>query len=104
MAREKPTPRRRRRALPKNGGSVYSLSEAETYEMGRTLGRRLTAGELILLEGSLGVGKTVFARGVAAGLGVAPEQVCSPSFTLVHEYTGGRHRLFHTYRYNPHHT
>ncbi|MHC5053068.1 MAG: tRNA (adenosine(37)-N6)-threonylcarbamoyltransferase complex ATPase subunit type 1 TsaE, partial [Planctomycetota bacterium] len=95
MAREKTTPRRRRRTLPKNGGSVYSLSEGETYEMGRTLGRRLTAGELILLEGSLGVGKTVFARGVAAGLGVAPEQVCSPSFTLVHEYSGGRHRLFH---------
>ena len=95
MPREKPTPRRQRRTLPKNGGSVYSLSEAETYEMGRTLGRRLTAGELILLEGSLGVGKTVFARGVAAGLGVAPEQVCSPSFTLVHEYSGGRHPLFH---------
>jgi tRNA threonylcarbamoyladenosine biosynthesis protein TsaE len=84
-----------RRALPDPGGSVYSLSEGETYELGRALGRRLEGGEIILLEGPLGIGKTVFARGIAAGLGIAPEQVCSPSFTLVQEYSGGRVRMYH---------
>ncbi|MBZ5638651.1 MAG: tRNA (adenosine(37)-N6)-threonylcarbamoyltransferase complex ATPase subunit type 1 TsaE [Acidobacteriia bacterium] len=63
--------------------------------MGRALGRGLKGGELILLEGDLGLGKTVFARGVAAGLGVLPEDVSSPSFTLVQEYTGGRKPMFH---------
>jgi tRNA threonylcarbamoyladenosine biosynthesis protein TsaE len=85
----------RRRKLPPAGESVYSLSEAETYELGRALGQGLSAGDLVLLEGPLGIGKTVFARGVAAGLGVPPEQVCSPSFTLVQEYTGGRTRMYH---------
>lgn len=63
--------------------------------MGRTMGRGLRGGELILLEGDLGLGKTVFARGVAAGLGVKPEDVSSPSFTLVQEYKGGRQPMFH---------
>ena len=63
--------------------------------MGRTLGRGLSGGELIVLEGDLGLGKTVFARGIAAGIGVPPEDVSSPSFTLVQEYTGGRQPMFH---------
>jgi tRNA threonylcarbamoyladenosine biosynthesis protein TsaE len=87
--------RPKRRTLPAPGGSVYSLSESETYELGRALGQGLSGGETVLLEGPLGIGKTVFARGIAAGLGIPPEQVCSPSFTLVHEYGGGRMRMFH---------
>ncbi len=75
--------------------STFSLSEDETYELGRAMGRSLKGGELILLEGDLGLGKTVFARGVAAGLGVKPEDVSSPSFTLVQEYKGGRQPMFH---------
>jgi tRNA threonylcarbamoyladenosine biosynthesis protein TsaE len=75
--------------------TVFSLSEEETLELGRGVGRTLKGGELLVLEGDLGHGKTVFARGVAAGLGVAPEEVSSPSFTLVHEYRGGRAPLFH---------
>lgn len=75
--------------------TVFSLSEEETFELGRGMGRTLRAGQLILLEGDLGLGKTVFVRGVAAGLGVPPEEVSSPSYALVHEYRDGRFPLFH---------
>jgi len=75
--------------------TTFSLSEEETYELGRSFGRSLKGGEIVLLVGDLGLGKTVFARGVAASLGVAPEDVSSPSFTLVQEYTGGRVPMFH---------
>jgi tRNA threonylcarbamoyladenosine biosynthesis protein TsaE len=71
------------------------LSEDETIEIGRRLGRALRGGALVVLQGELGLGKTVFARGIASGLGVAPEEVSSPSFTLVQEYRGGRLPLFH---------
>jgi tRNA threonylcarbamoyladenosine biosynthesis protein TsaE len=64
-------------------------------ELGRTLGRSLKGGELILLEGELGLGKTLLAKGIAAGLGIPPEVVTSPSFTLVQEYAGGRMPMFH---------
>lgn len=75
--------------------TVFSLSEEETMEFGRTLARGLRGGEMILLEGDLGLGKTVLVRGIATGLGVAPEDVTSPSFTLVQEYKGGRLALYH---------
>ena len=75
--------------------TVFSLSEDETLDLGRGLGRSLKGGELLLLEGDLGYGKTVFARGVAAALGIPPEEVTSPSFTIVHEYQGGRVPVFH---------
>jgi len=75
--------------------TVFSLSEDETMDLGRALGRGLKGGELVLLEGDLGLGKTVFARGIAVGLGVDPEDVASPSFTLVREYRSGRLPMFH---------
>jgi tRNA threonylcarbamoyladenosine biosynthesis protein TsaE len=75
--------------------TVFSLSEEETVDLGRGVGRALKGGELLLLQGDLGYGKTVFARGVAAALGVLSDEVSSPSFTLVHEYQGGRVPLFH---------
>jgi len=75
--------------------TVFSLSEEETLELGRTLARNMKGGELVLLEGELGLGKTVFARGIAVGLGIAAEDVSSPSFTLVQEYRGGRKPMFH---------
>ena len=80
---------------PADPNTVYSLSEQETVDLGRALARTLKGGELILLEGDLGLGKTVFARGVAIELGIAEDEVRSPSFTLVHEYEGGRCPLFH---------
>lgn len=75
--------------------TVFSLSEEETVDLGRGLGRALKGGELVLLQGDLGYGKTVFVRGVAAALGIPPEEVSSPSYTLVHEYKGGRIPMFH---------
>jgi tRNA threonylcarbamoyladenosine biosynthesis protein TsaE len=75
--------------------TVFSLSEDETLDLGRLTARGLRGGELILLEGDLGLGKTVFARGIAAGLGIPPEDVTSPSFTLIQEYRGGRIPMFH---------
>lgn len=86
-------------ALGASAGSgsrtVFSLSEEETMDLGRGLGRALKGGELLLLQGDLGYGKTVFARGVAAALGIHSDEVSSPSFTFVHEYKGGRVPLFH---------
>ena len=76
-------------------GELFSLSENETYEIGRTLGRQLRGGELVVLEGPLGIGKTVLARGIAAGLGIDPDQVCSPSYTIVQEYDGERSQMYH---------
>jgi tRNA threonylcarbamoyladenosine biosynthesis protein TsaE len=81
---------------------VFSLSEEETYDLGVAVAKSLKGGELILLEGELGLGKTVFARGIAAGLKIPPEDVSSPSFTLIQEYRGGRLHMFHVdlYRLN----
>ncbi len=75
--------------------TVYSLSEKETLNLGRKMAQTLKGGELIVLEGDLGMGKTVFVRGIAGGLGVSEDEVHSPSFALVHEYEGGRCPLFH---------
>jgi tRNA threonylcarbamoyladenosine biosynthesis protein TsaE len=77
-------------------------SELETAAIGRDLARRLSAGSAVLLFGDLGAGKTAFVRGLAEGLGGAPGQVSSPTFTIVQEYRDGRLRLFHVdlYRLN----
>jgi tRNA threonylcarbamoyladenosine biosynthesis protein TsaE len=70
-------------------------SEDETAALARELAGRLKAGDVVLVSGNLGAGKTAFVRGLAAGLGIAPEEVSSPTFTLVHEYRGGRLSLYH---------
>lgn len=63
-------------------------SEAGTEDVGRQLAAGLRAGQVILLSGPLGAGKTALARGLATGLGCDAEAVSSPTFTLVQEYAG----------------
>ena len=72
-----------------------SNSEAETGAIASALAATLGPGAVILLSGDLGAGKTAFVRGLAGGLGLDPDQVTSPTFTLVHEYRGGRLPLIH---------
>jgi tRNA threonylcarbamoyladenosine biosynthesis protein TsaE len=75
-------------------GEFHSQSAAETFALGKQIGAQLAGGEVLLLDGSLGAGKTVFVKGLASGLDLDPEEVTSPSFTLVNPYTG-RLPLFH---------
>jgi len=67
-----------------------TASEAETIALGERLGREIGRG-IVLLIGNLGAGKTTLAKGIAQGLGAADAaDVTSPTFTLIHEYGGGR--------------
>ena len=72
---------------------VTCRSSEETRAVGRAIGALLEPGDVVLLDGQLGAGKTVFAKGVAEGLGVE-DTVVSPTFTLAREYRG-RLRLLH---------
>jgi tRNA threonylcarbamoyladenosine biosynthesis protein TsaE len=82
-----------------------SGDEAATLRFGASLAERLRPDGVLLLSGDLGAGKTVLTRGLAAALGVAPEEVQSPTFTLVREHLGedGRPLLTHVdlYRLEP---
>ena len=66
----------------------------ETFEVGRTIGMNAKPGQIYTLTGDLGVGKTVFTQGVAAGLGIT-EPVNSPTFTIIQEYEEGRLPFYH---------
>jgi len=67
---------------------VHTRSEEETARGAAAMAANLPAGSVVLLTGDLGAGKTAFVRGMAAGLGLDPEEVSSPTFTLVQEYRG----------------
>ena len=71
-----------------------SCSPEETEKIGFALGARLHGSEVIAYKGGLGMGKTCFTRGLAAGLGYKGE-VTSPTFALINEYLGGRLPLYH---------
>jgi tRNA threonylcarbamoyladenosine biosynthesis protein TsaE len=74
-------------------------SAEETIELGRRIAAGLPSRAVVLLIGNLGAGKTTLAKGILSGLGVAePEEVTSPTFTLVHEYGGGRAYHIDLYR------
>jgi len=74
---------------------VDTHSEEETAALAHAFAATLTPGMVLLLHGNLGAGKTAFVRGLAAGLGLDAGDVSSPTFTLVHEYRGGRLTLYH---------
>lgn len=66
---------------------VDSHSQEQTQKLGETFGRSLQPGDIVLLFGDLGAGKTTFTQGVASGLGF-PDYIRSPTFTLINEYAG----------------
>lgn len=72
-----------------------TASEEETIALGEKLAHQLPRRAAVLLIGNLGAGKTTLAKGIAKGLGAAdPDQVSSPTFTLIHEY-GKAHKVYH---------
>lgn len=71
-----------------------STSSQMTFEFAKKIGENLKRGDVLCLDGDLGVGKTVFTKGVAAALGIK-DDVSSPTFTLIQEYYGGRLPLYH---------
>ena len=71
-----------------------TYSPEETYELGLKMGRAAAPGEILCLNGDLGVGKTVFTKGFAKGLEIT-EDVVSPTFTILKEYESGRMPLYH---------
>ncbi len=71
-----------------------SNSEKDTFDMGRQIGEKAVPGDVYTLVGDLGVGKTVFTKGLAKGLGIE-EPVSSPTFTIVQIYEEGRMPLYH---------
>lgn len=73
---------------------ILTSSEEETSAAGEGLGESLRAGDVILLYGDLGAGKTAFVRGLAKGLDASSDDVTSPTFTIVQEYPG-RVTLYH---------
>ena len=74
--------------------TVETNSPQETWALGRSLGEKARAGEIYMLEGDLGTGKTVLTQGFAAGLGIT-EPVNSPTFTILQIYDEGRLPLYH---------
>ena len=73
---------------------IETYSEEETLELGRKLAGEAVPGQIFSLEGDLGVGKTVFTKGMAEGLGIT-EPVSSPTFTIVQVYDEGRMPFYH---------
>src|SRR5829696_7695504 len=77
------------------GEDQFTDSEAATGAVGEALAARLASGAVVLLYGDLGAGKTAFVRGIARGIGANPEDVSSPTFTIVQEYAGTAVTLYH---------
>lgn len=75
-------------------GQFVTRSAEETFELAYRIGEAIDEPAVFLLQGDLGVGKTVFAKGVGAGLDIDPSEVNSPTFTIVNRHEG-RMRLYH---------
>ena len=81
---------------------LESRSPRETVAFGRRLGEAYRGGACFYLEGALGTGKTLLAKGIASAFGVEPDQVVSPTFALVNRYSGEGRKVYHVdlYRIN----
>jgi len=73
---------------------IESFCEKDTFEAGRLLGKGCSPGDIVLLYGDLGTGKTVFTKGFGSGLGIE-ETISSPTFNIVQVYETGRIPLYH---------
>jgi len=82
------------KSSPLPRGNFRTNSPEETFAVGHRVGTALEGGEILLLSGPLGAGKTIFVKGICAALGIDSEDVTSPSFTLVNPYSG-RLQLYH---------
>lgn len=80
--------------IEENVKIVETFSAEETLALGRKIGQSARPGEVIALEGDLGVGKTVLTQGIALGIGIE-EPICSPTFTIVQIYEEGRMPFYH---------
>ena len=82
--------------------TIHTSSEEGTSEFGRSFAAELRVGDVVLIDGPLGAGKTAFVRGMAEGLGGDPAEVSSPTFTILQQYWG-RPMLYHAdlYRLTP---
>lgn len=74
---------------------ITSRSVSNTLKLGKLIAGNLKRGQIICLFGQLGSGKTVFAKGIASGLGIKKEEVISPSFVLIRQYPQGKLPLYH---------
>lgn len=79
---------------PLAAGGKLSLGEPELIAWGERLGRNITPPLVVTIEGDLGAGKTTLTRAICHGYGVTSD-VTSPTFTIVHEYDGGRSKVYH---------
>ena len=74
--------------------SLTLTNRDATIALGKKIGQQLVAGDVLVLDGDLGAGKTTFTKGLAAGLEI-PDIIKSPTFTIIHEYQDGRLPLYH---------
>lgn len=74
--------------------SLTLTNRDATIALGKEIGQQLVAGDVLVLDGDLGAGKTTFTKGLAAGLEI-PDIIKSPTFTIIHEYQDGRLPLYH---------
>lgn len=78
--------------------SLTLTNRDATIALGKKIGQQLVAGDVLVLDGDLGAGKTTFTKGLAAGLEI-PDIIKSPTFTIIHEYQDGRLPLYHVDAY-----
>jgi tRNA threonylcarbamoyladenosine biosynthesis protein TsaE len=76
-------------------GTFITASPEETFALAEAIGQEIDRPTIFLLSGDLGTGKTLFAKGLAAGLGIDPDEVTSPSFTFINVHPQGRLPFYH---------